>query len=149
MASLARAPIAALPEVAHKFGVVGRTREGESLQKVRGVMAAILVGVPLALFMVLGPTLHAPREIGVVVGVGVGIAIFAVVATRSDAHDDAADAAWREAALDLPPVSDRIILARVQASMPGPGKHRRSQTPPRDDSYRVKDDATSERADEK
>jgi hypothetical protein len=28
--------------------------------------------------------------------------------------------------MDLPPVSDRIILERSQASMPGPGKQRRS-----------------------
>jgi hypothetical protein len=71
-------------------------------------------------------TLHAANEVAGVLGSVVGLAVFAVVATGADAHDLAADAAWREAALDLPPVSDRIILERSQVSMPGPGKQHRS-----------------------
>jgi hypothetical protein len=116
------------------------------LQRVRGVIAGILVGGPLTLYLVAGPITHAPLELGALVGIGVAIAIFAVVGTRSDAHDEAADAAWREVALDLPPVSDRIILARVQASMPGPEKRRRTHMPPRDDQQHVQADAASQGA---
>jgi hypothetical protein len=93
-------------------------------------VAAVLVSVPLAIFLLLW--LHATREFAVLIGCALGLAIFAVVATGTDAHDQAADAAWREAALDLPPVSDRITLERVQASMPGPEKSRRGSGRPRD-----------------
>jgi hypothetical protein len=100
--------------------------KGERLQRVRGLIAGILVGIPLWVFLVLSPALHAQAEVAIAICVLVGVAVFAVVGTRSDAHDEAADAAWREAALDLPPASDRVILERMQASMPGPGKPRKS-----------------------
>jgi len=100
------------------------------LQRVRGLVAAVLVSVPLALFLLVW--LHATREFAVLIGCGLGLAIFIVVATGTDAHDQAADAAWREAALDLPPVSDRVILERDQARMPGPEKPRRAGIRPRD-----------------
>jgi hypothetical protein len=94
--------------------------EGDVLQRVRGLIAATLVAVPLAFFLWF--SLHATLWfVGIIAG-GVGAAIFATVATRSDANDEAADAAWREAAPDLPPVSDRAALERDQASMPGPEK---------------------------
>ena len=97
------------------------------MQKIRGLIAAIVVGVPLMIF--LGFWLHATREFAIFIGCCVGLAIFAVVSTRSDAHDDAADAAWREAAGDLPPASDRAILERTQAAMPGPEKQRQGGAP--------------------
>jgi hypothetical protein len=90
----------------------------------RGLVAAAAVGVPLAVFVTL--SLHATREIAVLIGAAVGLAIFAVVATQHDAHDEAADAAWREAASDLPPVSDRVMLERMQVSLPGPEKSRKA-----------------------
>jgi hypothetical protein len=94
--------------------------EGDVLQRLLGLIAATLVGVPLAFFLWFW--LHAMLWfVGIIAG-GVAAAIFAVVATRSDAADEAADAAWREAAPDLPPVSDRAALERDQASMPGPEK---------------------------
>jgi hypothetical protein len=94
--------------------------EGDVLQRLLGLIAATLVGVPLAFFLWFW--LHAVLWfVGIIAG-GVGAAIFAVVATRSDATDEAAEAAWREAAPDLPPVSDRAALERDQASMPGPEK---------------------------
>jgi hypothetical protein len=96
--------------------------EGEILQRVRGIIAALAVGAPVTAFLKLW--LHAPLEAAVIISLVLGVAIFAIVATRSDAHDDAADAAWREAAPDLPPVSDRVALERDQISMPGPGKPR-------------------------
>ncbi|HEX7490869.1 MAG TPA: hypothetical protein VF337_04095 [Candidatus Limnocylindrales bacterium] len=96
--------------------------KGEILQRLRGIIAAAAVGVPLIVFLHLW--LHAPIEFAVIIAVVLGTAIFAIVATRSDSHDEAADIAWREVAPDLPPVSDRIALERDQASMPGPGKPR-------------------------
>jgi uncharacterized membrane protein YccC len=94
------------------------------LQRVRGLIAGLLVGGPLGIFVTV--SLHATREIAGLLGFVVGLAVFAVVATGTDAHDYAADQAWRDAASDLPPVSDRIILERSQASMPGPGKQHRT-----------------------
>ncbi|MGD0248544.1 MAG: hypothetical protein ABSB75_05770 [Candidatus Limnocylindrales bacterium] len=100
------------------------------MQRVRGLIAALLVGVPLALYLILGPMTHATVWFAVVIAGGVGLAIFTVVATRSDAHDEAADGAWQEAAPDLPPVSDRVALERNQASMPGPENQRKSGARP-------------------
>jgi len=94
-------------------------------------MAAALVGVPLGAFLFV--SLHATREIAAAVGFVVGLAIFAVVATGTDARDAAADAAWRQAAPDLPPSSDRIALERNQVTMPGPEKGRRTSPRLRDD----------------
>ncbi len=92
------------------------------MQRVRGLIAGSLVGVPLGLFMILW--LHALVWAAAIGGGLVGLAIFAVVATRRDVREEAADAAWRDAAPDLPPVSDRVALERVQARLPGPGKSR-------------------------
>jgi hypothetical protein len=74
--------------------------------------------------------MHATREFAVAMGSLLGLAIFAVVATGNGAGDAAADAAWREAATDLPPVSDRIILERLQARMPGPERKRKATGQP-------------------
>ena len=93
------------------------------MQRVRGLVTATIVGVPLAMFLFFW--LHATREFAVLAGFGIGLAIFAVVATGNGAQDAAADAAWRAAAPDLPPVSDRVIMERNQASMPGLEKQRR------------------------
>lgn len=100
------------------------------MQRIRGLFAAAIIGVPLGAFLFV--SLHATREIAALVGSGVGLAIFAVVATGTDAHDAEADAAWREAAGDLPPSSDRIAMERSQATMPGPEKGRRTSHRPRD-----------------
>lgn len=93
------------------------------MQRVRGILTGILVGVPLAIFVIVW--LHGVVEVAALIGGGVGLAIALVVGTRSDAHDDAADRAWRVAARDLPPVSDRTTLERTQLKMPGPAKSRR------------------------
>lgn len=98
------------------------------MQRLRGLIAAAAIGVPLGLYI--GLWLHGPREVAALVGFGVGLAIFAVVATGTGARDEAADAAWREAAPDLPPASDRVVLERAQASMPGPRKRRRPGATP-------------------
>ena len=94
------------------------------MQRVRGVMAGLMVGVPLALYVQI--SLHGVREVAALVGVGVGLAVALVVGTRADPRDAAADAAWREAAPDLPPASDRRTLEGLQAKMPGPDGDRRT-----------------------
>lgn len=78
------------------------------MQRVRGLISGAVVGGSLGVFMIL--LLHAVVWAAALGGGLVGLAIFAVVATRSDAHEEAADVAWREAASDLPPVSDRVPL---------------------------------------
>jgi hypothetical protein len=88
------------------------------MQRIRGVLTGTLVGVGLALYVALW--LHGVREVAILVGAGVGLPIGLVVGTRTDAHDAAADEAWRSAAPDLPPASDRMALERLQARMPGP-----------------------------
>ena len=105
----------------------GHKNRGEHLQRVRGLVAAAVIGIPLGAFLFV--SLHATREIAVLVGSGVGLAIFAVVATGTDARDAAADAAWREAAADLPPASDRVLLQTNQATMPGPGEGATDEPP--------------------
>lgn len=95
------------------------------MQRIKGLVAAAVIGVPLGALLFF--SLHASREIAALVGCGVGLAIFAVVATGTDARDAAADEAWRQAAPDLPPASDRLTLERNQAAMPGPEKGRRTR----------------------
>jgi hypothetical protein len=90
------------------------------LQRVKGVIAGFVVGAPFAGFLWFW--LHAEREWAALVGFCIGLAIFAVVATRSDSRDAAADLAWREVASDLPPYSERAALERVQVDMPGPDR---------------------------
>lgn len=94
------------------------------MQRIRGLIAGSLVGIPLGGFMMLW--LHAVVWAAALGGGLVGLGIFAVVATRSDAHEEAADAAWREAAADLPPVSDRISLDRLQAGASVPQSRRKA-----------------------
>lgn len=117
------------------------------MQRVRALVAATIVGGALALFFMLW--LHATREFGVIIACTVGLAIFVVVATGTDAHDGAADLAWREASLDLPPVSDRVILERMQARMPGPEKHHRSGARARAEIDDVGEEASSQAAEPK
>jgi hypothetical protein len=97
------------------------------LQRIRGLFVGILVGGGLALFVMV--SLHATSLVALAAGGCVGLSVFAVVATRDDASDEAADAAWRAASLDLPPASDRALLERMQASMPGPGQKKRPRRP--------------------
>lgn len=96
------------------------------MQRVRGLISGTVVGVPLGVFMILA--LHAVVWAAALGGGLVALAIFAVVATRSDAHEGAADAAWREATTDLPPISDRVAIETLQAHLPAPAK-RRNESP--------------------
>ncbi len=92
------------------------------MQRLRGVLTGTLVGAGLAVYVAFW--LHGVREVAALVGAVVGLAIGLVVGTRTDAHDAAADEAWRSAAPDLPPASDRMVLERLQAKMPGPDQDR-------------------------
>jgi hypothetical protein len=83
-----------------------------------------MVGVALGLLVTV--TLHATPVAALALALVVGLSVFAVVATRTGPEDQAADAAWRAAAMDLPPVSDRVILERLQANMPGPAARKKS-----------------------
>jgi hypothetical protein len=98
------------------------------VQPIRGLIIGTLVGATLAAFVM--TTLHATTLVGLLGGAGVGISVFAVVSTKSDTGDEAADAAWRAASLDLPPVSDRLALERFQERLPGPDEKRRSPKRP-------------------
>jgi hypothetical protein len=99
------------------------TTRGADLQRFRGILAGLIVALPLSMFMVLW--LHAGRELALILAGVVGIAIFLVVATRSDEHDLAADVAWREAAPDLPPASERAAMELAQANLPAPTRPRK------------------------
>jgi hypothetical protein len=88
------------------------------VQRVKGAAVGAMVAVALGILT--GVTLHATPLAAIALSAIVGLSVFGVVATRTGPEDYAADAAWRHAAMDLPPVSDRVILERLQASLPGP-----------------------------
>jgi hypothetical protein len=94
-------------------------------QRVQGLLVGFLVGASVAFWVFL--TLHAIVLAALAWGGIVGLAIFAVVATKSDPADDAADAAWRLAAPDLPPTSDRLTLERAQEHIEGPAAGHRDR----------------------
>ena len=112
------------------FAVVARPKEGVILLRVRALVTALLVGVPVALFLLLW--MHAMREFGLLIAGVVGLSIYVVVASGTDERDAAADAAWREAAPDLPPVSDRSRLEQSQLHIPAPDDRRRTAARARD-----------------
>lgn len=97
-------------------------------QRVEGLIVGSLVGAALGIWVIV--TMHAVLLMALAMGGVVGLSIFAVVATRPDPSDVAADAAWRSSAPDLPPVSDRVRLERAQEHIDGPSaKHRMPRRP--------------------
>jgi hypothetical protein len=94
------------------------------MRALQGLGSAIVVCSVFSVFLIglLGATW--PFAIGSSIVLGLGI--IAVVGTRASEKDVTADAAWREAALDLPPASDRRAMEATQTAMPGPEKARRS-----------------------
>jgi hypothetical protein len=98
--------------------IAGREWRSPVRQVLKGVFAAFAVGIPLGLYLHLwlhGTLLFTLAAVGTL-----GMGIIVVVGTRSDKTDAAADAAWKAAAPDLPPVSDRRALETAQAHLPGP-----------------------------
>ena len=95
------------------------------MRALQGLGSAIVVSGLFCFFLVglLGATWPFALGSGLVLGLG----IIAVVGTRASEKDVAADAAWREAAADLPPASDRRAMELAQSTMPGPEKARRNR----------------------
>ena len=93
------------------------------MRALQGLGSALVVGSVFCVFLVGLLGANWPFAVGSAVVLGLGI--IAVVGTRASAKDLAADAAWRAAAPDLPPVSDRRALEAVQDTIPGPEKVRR------------------------
>jgi hypothetical protein len=90
------------------------------MRVVRALGPALLVGGVFAVFLVNG--LGAGWLFAVTSGAAIGVGILAVVASRPTVRDRLADQAWRAAAPDLPPESDRRVLEQTQEAMPGPEK---------------------------
>jgi hypothetical protein len=92
------------------------------MRAVQGLGSALVVSSVFSVFLVglLGATWPFALGSGLVLGLG----IIAVVGTRASEKDLLADTAWREAASDLPPASDRLTMEAAQSDMPGPEKMR-------------------------
>jgi hypothetical protein len=93
------------------------------MRALQSLGSAIVVGSVFSFFLV--GLLGATWPFAIFSSVVLGLGIIAVVATRSSEKEEAADAAWLEAAPDLPPGSDRRAMEIAQASIPGPEKSRR------------------------
>ena len=98
------------------------SQDWRSMQRLRGLAVGAIVGGVLFGFLILW--MHAVQLLAAISSVCLGLAIMAVVGTGRDERGLAADAAWRAAAPDLSPVSDRVAMERSQAHLPGPPKPR-------------------------
>jgi len=92
------------------------------MQLLRGLVVGAIVGVLLFAFLTMW--MHAIDWLAAISSMALALAIMAVVGTGRDERGIAADAAWRAAAPDLPPVMDRIGMERRQAHLPGPPRPR-------------------------
>lgn len=93
------------------------------MRALQSLGSAIVVGSVFSFFLV--GLLGATWPFAILSSLLLGIGIIAVVATRSSDQEGEADAAWLEAAPDLPPGSDRRAMEMTQATLPGPEKTRR------------------------
>lgn len=84
----------------------------------RGFAIGAIVGGLLYAFLILW--MHAIDWLAVISSVSLGLSVMAVVGTGRDDAGVAADAAWRAASPDLPPVVDRVAMEQAQARIPGP-----------------------------
>jgi hypothetical protein len=100
---------------------------GDWMRVLQGLVSAVAVAVGLALWLVYW--MGASLTFAVAAGVVIGLAILAVVGTRSGPRDLQADAAWREAAPDLPPGSDRLVMEASQVEIAGPEKAKSGRRP--------------------
>jgi hypothetical protein len=90
------------------------------MQLLRGLAVGAIVGGLLYGFLIMW--MHAIDWLAAISSVALALAIMAVVGTGRDERGIAADAAWRAAAPDLPPVMDRVAIERAQVHLPGPRK---------------------------
>ena len=90
------------------------------MQLLRGLVIGAIVGGLLYGFLIIW--LHAVEWLAAPASLSLGLAILAVEGTRRDDNGAALDAAWRAAAPDLPPVSDRVTLEQAPIRIPGPTK---------------------------
>ena len=90
------------------------------MRALRGLGVALIVCATLCVFLVL--TMGASWTFALVASAVLGLAIVAVVGTRTGPEELLADAAWRAAAPDLPPNTDRLAMAATQVHIPGPEK---------------------------
>jgi hypothetical protein len=94
------------------------------MRALQSLGSAIVVGSVFSFFLV--GLLGATWPFAIFSSLVLGIGIIAVVATQSSEKEGAADAAWLEAAPDLPPGLDRRTMEMAQATMPGPERTRQS-----------------------
>jgi hypothetical protein len=88
------------------------------MQVLRGMVASLIVVVPLTTFFVVW--MHATIPFAALAAVLMAAAITTVVGTRRGEAEAAEDAAWQREAPDLPPASDRRSMEAAQSAMPGP-----------------------------
>jgi hypothetical protein len=93
------------------------------MRALKAIGSALIVGGVFSVF--LWQTMGANWPFAIGAGLVLGLGIFAVVATRASETDIAADAAWRTAAPELPPSSDRRATEAARNTTPGPEKIRR------------------------
>jgi hypothetical protein len=90
------------------------------MQLLRSLVTSAIVGGLLYGFLTIW--MHGVEWFAALASMALGLAILAVVGTRGDDNGAAPDAAWRAAAPDLPPVSDRVALEQAPIHIPGPAK---------------------------
>jgi hypothetical protein len=98
------------------------------MRGLQALTAAIVLGIPLTLYLVFW--LHAVWPFAIGASGVLGIGVFAIVGTRSGEKDLAADAAWLAAAPDLPPASERKTMESAQAHIAGPDEMHRVAAAP-------------------
>jgi hypothetical protein len=88
------------------------------MQLLRGLVVGGIIGGLVYCFLIIW--LHAIEGLAALSSLALGLAILAVVGTRAGDKAAMDDAAWRDAAPDLPPVSDRVALEQHPIRIPGP-----------------------------
>jgi len=90
------------------------------MQLLPGLVISAIVGGLLYGFLTIW--MHGVEWFSALASMALGLAILAVVGTRGDDDGAALDAAWRAAAPDLPPASDRVTLEQAPIRISGPTK---------------------------
>jgi len=91
-------------------------------QRLESLLIGLGVGIGLGGWGFI--SLHAVPLVAAATGGIVGLVVFLIVASKPNPADASADAAWREAAKDLPPTSDRLALEAAQEHIARPGEGR-------------------------